>query len=145
MSIEAMKRALEALETEQTLRRGYTYSGGKRIVSTADDAIESLRAAIQQAESEPVVKASDVMMIRRLMKSKKLTPDTDEGWEEALRVFTHPAPGVPEKLTVDPSGVSGTADEGYVAGWNACRDAMLTAAQAQKGKESNGYQSNYCN
>lgn len=48
MSIEAMKRALEALETEQTLRRGYMYSGGKRIVSTADDAIEALRTALSQ-------------------------------------------------------------------------------------------------
>lgn len=54
MSIEAMKQALEALETEQALRHGYSYLGGVRIVSTADEAINALRTAIQQAESEPV-------------------------------------------------------------------------------------------
>lgn len=52
MSIEAMKLALEALETEQALRHGYSYRGGVRIVSTADKAINALRNAIQQAEAK---------------------------------------------------------------------------------------------
>lgn len=48
MSIAAMKLALEALETEQALRQGYSYRGGVRVVSTADEAINALRTAIQQ-------------------------------------------------------------------------------------------------
>lgn len=49
MSTKVMMQALEALETEQALRHGYSYLGGVRIVSTADAAINALRTAIQQA------------------------------------------------------------------------------------------------
>lgn len=52
MSIKAMTQALEALETEQALRHGYSYCGGVRIVSAADEAINALRTAIQQAEAQ---------------------------------------------------------------------------------------------
>lgn len=131
MSINAMKQALEALETEQALRHGYSYRAGVRIVSTADEAINLLRTALQQAGSESVYQIRGDIF------------DCPHAWRDATEeafyvtpvsdrriLYTRHAPGVPEKLTVDPSGVSGTADEGYVAGWNACR-AAITQADAK--------------
>lgn len=122
MSIEVMKQALEALETEQALRHGYSYLGGVRIVSTADEAINALRTAIQQAESEPCKSFTELRERHREGVDAELAAMAAEaktdvrcegcgymthhrehmGCVRAAKQFTHPVTGEP--VQADSSG-----------------------------------------
>jgi hypothetical protein len=128
MSIELKQAAQQALDAFEAFGEADDFA----TLFTLTQKMNVLRTATQQAESEPVAwMASYVDPIGN--DHVYVTSHHDLAVENDMHgtptpLYTHPAPGVPEKLTVDPSGVSGTADEGYVAGWNACRDEMLTAA-----------------
>ena len=145
MSIEAMKQALEALETEQALRNGYSYLGGVCIVSTADAAINALRTAIQQAESEPVAwMASYVDPIGNdhvyVTSHHDLAVENDmHGTPRPL--YTRQALGVPDDVARD--AVATVREQYRGTDWGKAAEcicdaidaAMLTAAQAQEADE----------
>ena len=145
MSIEVMKLALEALETEQALRHGYSYRAGVRIVSTADEAINALRSAITQAESEPWGAREALERIASWSEHPVML-GVDYGsngvrdyYRKIARdALTHSAPGVPDgcvgvRRNVIESALQHVPYRGET--WSALNSAMLAASPVQKGGE----------
>lgn len=146
MTIAAMKQALEALETEQALRHGYSYLGGVRIVSTADEAINALRAAIQQAEADAQAVATEPVWFHKHWCDGDdifYRPD-DRIPPGSTPLYAHSAPCVPEGFALVPLKATPKVAMVLYEGARSCfspkvaedlwQDA-LTAAQAQKGGE----------
>lgn len=153
MSIEAMKQAIEALNEAVAFREG----GRQKAI----DAVNALRAAIQQAEAktgESVVKNGHMVMVDSgalQMVRNALQRDARNGMRiraemlAALDAATHPAPGVPDGVVRDAERYrwlrslehcneawcligSGNANSNLDAAIDA---AMLAASPAQKGGE----------
>ena len=136
MSIKAMKQALAALEAEQALRQGYSYLGGVRVVSTADAAINALRAAIQQTEGQQPATGEPVWFHKHWGDDDDIfyRPD-DKIPPVSTPLYTHPAPSLPDPIT--PPTEDGTEYDyasgytaGYAAGWNDYRDGIAWLLEA---------------
>lgn len=56
------------------------------------------------------------------------TPSPDMG---LVPVYDRPL-RVPKERTVDPLGITESADESFIAGWNACREEMLESLESTK-------------
>ncbi|AIJ07341.1 hypothetical protein [Edwardsiella anguillarum] len=54
-------------------------------------------------------------------------------WQARSQLASHPSPApvVPEKMIADPD--ADVIDPGFIAGWNACRAAMLNSPSTSKG------------
>ena len=120
MSIEAMKRALDVLVALDTLFSPVARDSTQRVwINEAKESIEALRAAIQQAESEPVAWRE---LCRRLyvelfycdQQMQSVTKygkpvftqgstvcDVLRDAKSALESATHHAPGVPDDVVRD--------------------------------------------
>lgn len=101
MSINTMKQAIEALSEAVAFREG----GRQKAI----DAINALRTAIQQAESEPVLFVSPEQARAVTGKNRvHYTPSDNSGRYLPVRatpaglfvqpLYTHPAPGVPDDV-----------------------------------------------
>ena len=125
MSIELKQAAQQALEALQ----GGT--GSTRSWHLAmEAAIEALRTAIQQAESEPVA------WVEHHKGGDNLVWDDPGGRKSAL--YTHPAPGVPDDVVRD--AISTVREQYRGTDWGKVAECVcdaiddsMTAAQAQKG------------
>ena len=104
MSIEAMKLALEALEWVVDQGGGPTCEHEAGVCFCKEnDAINTLRTAIQQAESEPVGEPRARVELMKTGGNAGLSTriiELDIATRERLRpgdlLYTHPAPGVPD-------------------------------------------------
>ena len=145
MSIKAMEMALEALEVRCGTNADERKPGG---------VIESLRAALQQAESEPVAYVCPTSHHAR-DGSMEDGPDylewADEASDYEKRVgtplYTHPAPGVPDGWRIEEKGSDIIVRKYGFGGYSARKNTesiaeavlhelaldLLAASPAQKG------------
>lgn len=147
MSIKAMKQAIEAWDACGR------YPDSTSDIERLDVAINALRTAIQQAESEPVLFVSPEQARAVTGKNRvHYTPPDNSGRYLPVRatpaglfvqpLYTHPAPGAPYGYVLVP--IKPTAE--MMRAWNAATseaayltftergyEAMLAASPAQKG------------
>lgn len=164
---QAARQALETLEeialagmsgtgqeSEEAMRDWHARQAWK-FIGVAARALDPLRTAIQQAESEPVLFVSPEQARAVTGKNRvHYTPSDNSGRYLPVRatpaglfvqpLYTHPAPGVPDGhvlVPIEPTEKMLLAYTGGAlteAGFRWCRHqwaAMLAAAQAQKGGE----------
>lgn len=137
-------KALEAISDEMTVGERYTNAGQYLL-----DALGPLRAAIRQAESEPVGEPRARVELMKTGGNAGLSTriiELDIATRERLRpgdlLYTHPAPGVPDWAACQRIAEAPEVDEAlrlFAEGETtedqavAIVQAVLTAAQAQKG------------
>lgn len=130
------------LVAEYLRQKGWT-TGGDYV----EDFLPDVRAALQSI-AQPITSVSDALnfLDEWALSGKTLHDDDIQRFHAAVERIA-PSSGVPEKMCMYSSG--GTtychdykvgdqiiaAYEEYARGWNACREAMLSAAPAYNGKK----------
>ena len=138
MSVKAMKQAIEAWDACGR------YPDSTSDIEHLDVAINALRTAIQQAESEPVGEPRARVELMKTGGNAGLSTriiELDIATRERLRpgdlLYTHPAPGVPDAVVRD--AISLVREQYRGTDWGKAAecicdaiDTAMTAAQAQK-------------
>lgn len=148
MSIEAMKQALAALETCR-IRSVSEWSVEDVTPKNIKAAIESLRTAIQQAESVPVamwidLRDGDIVQLGdRLLSGGKTWRTIDleseligreyhaKQWWPMQRAYTHPAPGAPDDVVRD--AISTVREQYRGTDWGKAAECICDAIDAALG------------
>lgn len=143
MSIELKQAAQQVLDAFEAFGEADDFA----TLFTLTQKMNVLRAAIQQAESEPVGEPSARVELIKTGGNAGLSTriiELDIATRERLRpgdlLYTHPAPGVPDDVARD--AISTVREQYRGTDWGKAAecvcdaiDAAMTAAQAQKGHQ----------